>query len=171
MSQNTFSPLKSSLTIHIWSPLLKNAYLSFEFFTTDLHFKINRRKEPYTHSLVISNVFELHSGCKSFLIETRWIQRLQKRASQHYISKAQPSQYLCRSRTQAVQRAEWTWRTWRKRERGERDIGEKDINRKGCGWRVKTEGEEKENWEKVACGVWRGPSLLHTQLLNSLYLG
>jgi hypothetical protein len=49
---------------------LKIAYLFFESFTTDLQFKINRRKEPYTISLDISNVYELHSGFPSFLTET-----------------------------------------------------------------------------------------------------
>lgn len=52
MSQNTFSPLKSSLAIHIWSPLLKSTHLSFNFFTTDLYFKINRRKNPVHIPLV-----------------------------------------------------------------------------------------------------------------------
>lgn len=50
-------------------------------------------------------------------------------------------------------------------------MGEKGMNRKGYGVGRKDRRGRKGNWEKVACGVLRGTSLPHSQLLNSLYLG
>lgn len=54
---------------------------------------------------------------------------------------------------------------------GRKRHGGEGNEQKGMWGGEKRQREGKGNWKKVACGVLRGTNLLHSQLLNSLYLG
>lgn len=128
----TSSALKSSLTIHIWSIPLKITYLFSEFFTTDLEFKINRRKEPYTHSLDISNVYELHSSFTSFLTENWWILGHSRKGAGRIFQRLRLSSTFFKWRTQTCIKDRVILEGWgcrRRWGRGEGAMGEKGMGR------------------------------------------